>query len=68
MNRKSIVGVDIGGTNIRTARIMDNKIRARYDQKISANESEIIILEEIIHSIKQVFEDSVTYYRGSNCR
>ena len=60
MNRKSIIGVDVGGTNIRAARIIDHKIQARYDQKISADESESIIVEEIIHTIEQVFDESVT--------
>jgi glucokinase len=59
MKEKSILGVDIGGTNIRIGKIFNDKIIDVYSQKLTSAGSQKIVLEEIIYSIHKVFDNSV---------
>jgi glucokinase len=59
MKEKSIIGVDLGGTNIRVGKVNKNNIIDVYSQQITANGSEEKILSEIINSIYKIFDDSV---------
>jgi glucokinase len=59
MKDKTIIGVDIGGTNIRVGKVHNNTILDLYSQQISSNGSEKEVLNEIIASIYKTFDDSV---------
>lgn len=59
-NNVNVIGVDLGGTNIRVAKLEDMTISNLYAQKISSQEVEEVILEEVINSIGEVFDSSVT--------
>ncbi len=59
MADKSIIGVDLGGTNIRVGKVNNNNIVDLYSQQISSIGSEQVVLDEIITSIYKIFNDSV---------
>ena len=59
MKNKSILGVDLGGTNIRVGKVRDYKIIDLYSCKISSNGTEQQIIDEVVSSIKNCFDDSV---------
>jgi len=60
METVKIIGVDLGGTNVQTARLNGTKIEQSYLQNISALESQETVLAEIISSIKQVMDSEVS--------
>jgi glucokinase len=59
MKEKSIIGVDLGGTNIRVGKVKNNNIIDLFSQQITSLGSEAIVLDEIINSIYKVFDNSV---------
>ncbi len=59
MEGKTIVGVDIGGTNIRVGKVLNNKIIDLYTQQITSKGSLQIVIDEIISSIYKIFDKSV---------
>jgi glucokinase len=59
MAEKTIIGVDLGGTNIRVGKVNNNCIEDLYSQQISSVGSEQKVLEEIITSIHKLFNKSV---------
>jgi glucokinase len=59
MKNKSILGVDLGGTNIRVGKVSDYKIVDLYSQQISSSGSEQFVIDEVISSIKSCFDNSV---------
>ena len=60
MEYKTIIGVDIGGTNIRVGKVhKDNNLVDLYTQQISSTGTEQKVLDEIITSIRKTFDDSV---------
>ena len=59
MKEKSILGVDIGGTNIRVGKILNDKLLSLRSKKITSNGSEKEVLEEIISSVYKLFDKSV---------
>ncbi len=59
MTEKHIIGVDLGGTNIRVGKVKNNNIVDNYSQQISSNESEEKVLDEIIASIYKTYDDYV---------
>jgi glucokinase len=59
MKEKTIIGVDLGGTNIRVGKVHNNNIVDLYSQQISSNGSEQEVLDEIITSIYKTFDESV---------
>ena len=59
MNVKSVIGVDLGGTNIRVGRVRNNEVTDLNSQQITSNGSEREVLDEILASIHKTFDDSV---------
>ncbi len=59
MEEKAIIGVDLGGTNIRVGRVYNNNIIDLYSQQISSVGAEQKVIEEIISSIHMVFNNTV---------
>ncbi len=59
MEEKTIIGVDLGGTNIRVGKVKDNCIIDLYSQQISSIGSEREVLDEIITSIYKIYNSSV---------
>ncbi|MFO7447165.1 MAG: ROK family protein [Ignavibacteriaceae bacterium] len=59
MGEKNILGIDLGGTNIRVGKVHNYNIVDLYSQQISSNETEKKVLEEIITSIYKMFDDQV---------
>ncbi len=59
MEEKTIIGVDLGGTNIRVGKVKDNSIIDLYSQQIYSNGSEQEVLDEIITSIYKIFNNTV---------
>ncbi len=56
----SIIGIDLGGTNVRSGRINNNSIENIASKKITSNGSEEIILNEICETIDKVIQPDVT--------
>lgn len=56
---ESVIGVDLGGTNIRSGRIEDYKIAEFYSQKINSDGTSNIVIAEVIHSIRSIMDKSV---------
>lgn len=59
MEEATIIGVDIGGTNIRVGKVKNNHIIGLHTSKISSFESEQRVIDEIIASIEKLFDDSI---------
>ncbi|MFZ0456444.1 MAG: ROK family protein [Ignavibacteriaceae bacterium] len=59
MTEKHIIGVDLGGTNIRVGKVKSNNIVDVYSQLISSNEPEKKVIDEIITSIYETFDNYV---------
>ena len=59
MNDKSILGIDLGGTNIRVGKVCETKIVDLYSGRISSNGSKIKVVNEVLTSVKNCFDDSV---------
>lgn len=56
----NVIGVDLGGTNIRVAKIEDMKISRLYAQKISSKaEHEEVVIDEVISSIENIIDSSI---------
>lgn len=54
-----LVGVDLGGTNVRAGLVQDGKIVAIQKRPISSHAGEKIVLEEIFETIAQVLQPKV---------
>ena len=59
MSQKSIVGVDLGGTNVRAGLVIDNQIVKIESCGISSGEAEACVLEEVMTTIDKIFENNV---------
>ena len=59
MYNKTIIGVDMGGTNIGLGCVVDDKIVKHHSAEISANGSKEEILNEIVKAISSIFTDDV---------
>ena len=59
MKKRSVIGVDLGGTNIRVGKVSKNNIIDIYTQEISADGPEKKVINEIINSINKIFDNSV---------
>lgn len=55
----SIIGVDLGGTNVRAGKVINSKIVNLYSQPISGNESKQFVINQVIEAIDIVFDNSV---------
>jgi glucokinase len=60
MKSEKIIGVDLGGTNVRAGRIFDGEIEEIFSYKISSKASERVVLDEVINAIRQVFNSNVS--------
>jgi len=60
MKLEKIIGVDLGGTNVRTGRVFNGEIEDIFSRKISSEAFEQIVLDEVIESIHKVFDNSIS--------
>lgn len=56
----SLIGIDLGGTNVRSGRVNNNSIVDIFTKKITSTGSEEIVLNEICETIDQVIQTDVT--------
>jgi glucokinase len=61
MNRSSeaIIGIDLGGTNVRVGKVRGGELERHHTQRISGHESEEHVLEEIFQATDQIFDKEV---------
>lgn len=59
MSRSAIIGVDLGGTNVRVGKVLGESLESHHSQRISAHESQDHVLEEIFQAVEQVLDDDV---------
>lgn len=59
MINEIVIGADLGGTKIRVGRIEGQEVVKKTYRRISSNEDQETILEEIIETIEQVFSKGV---------
>ncbi len=59
MTSGAIVGIDLGGTNVRAGRVLGGAIEELAARPISAQGSEERVLQEIFESVDRVCDDSV---------
>lgn len=59
MGSGAIVGIDLGGTNVRAGRVRDGAIEEIAAQRISAQAPEEHVLQEIFEAVDRVCDDSV---------
>ncbi len=57
---EAFVGVDLGGTNVRAGKIRGQTVEALDTRRISPEESEEHVLDEVFASIDRVFDDDIT--------
>lgn len=60
MESEKIIGVDLGGTNVRAGRVFDGEIEELHSHKISSGASEKVVLHEVIDSIHRVNDGEVS--------
>jgi glucokinase len=60
MSNQTVIGVDLGGTNVRAGKIVDRKIVAHRSQAISAQGTQDLVLREINATIAAVFDNQVS--------
>ena len=59
MASEAIIGVDLGGTNVRVGVVRGRSIEAQYSRRISGHASEDQVLEETFDSVDRVFDQEV---------
>jgi len=59
MNKQALVGVDLGGTNVRAGKISGQKITAHSARPITAQGSQDQVLQEVCQTIAAVFDHRV---------
>lgn len=60
MDKLTVIGVDIGGTKILAARIKGNIIEDSKKRLVSSKGTEEQVIQEVISTIEEVFDDSVS--------
>jgi glucokinase len=60
MNEQTVIGVDLGGTNVRAGKIVDQKMVAHNARSITAQGSQDLVLQEIRATIAAVFDSQVS--------
>ncbi len=60
MNNSAIIGIDLGGTNIRSAIVANGKLSAMSSQKIHADGSEDEVLQQLFSAIDALIYSSVS--------
>jgi glucokinase len=59
MAAPTIVGVDLGGTSVRAARVQDGEIIARVARKVPSEAAADVVLGEVLATVAEVIDDSV---------
>jgi glucokinase len=59
MAAPALVGVDLGGTNVRVGSVVGEKVRDRAARRISGRASEEVVLEELFATIDEVMRGDV---------
>ncbi|MBK7106992.1 MAG: ROK family protein [Ignavibacteriae bacterium] len=59
MKKNQVIGIDLGGTNVRIGLVEDNKIVKLISNKISSKESQEIVINEIIDVISKIITKNV---------
>lgn len=59
MGKQGVIGVDLGGTNVRVGKVQDNEIETLAATAISSEESEDVVMQEISDTINKVFDEDV---------
>jgi glucokinase len=60
MNKQTVIGVDLGGTNVRAGKIVKQKMGAHCARPITAHGTQDQVLQEIRETIAAVFDDQVS--------
>lgn len=56
---KSIIGVDLGGTNVRAGKVENHELTKHISRAISSRETETVVMQEVFVTIDQVFDQNV---------
>jgi glucokinase len=59
MKQRAMIGIDLGGTNMRVCNVQDNTIVRRHSRAVPNTDSDEVVLQEIIDAVKTVFDDEV---------
>jgi len=59
MQSKQTIGIDLGGTNVRLGLVENGEILNFISKKISSQESQEIVLNEIINSLSEIINENV---------
>ncbi len=59
MSKEAIVGVDLGGTQVRAGKVRAGELERHEARRISSRERQEVVLAEIFQVIDQVFDDEV---------
>jgi glucokinase len=59
MVNQGVIGVDLGGTNVRVGKVQDNELKTHASTHISSEESEDVVMLEISGTIDKVFDGDV---------
>jgi glucokinase len=59
MGKQGVIGVDLGGTNVRVGKVQDNELKTHASTAISSEESEDAVMLEISGTIDKVFDEDV---------
>jgi len=57
---QTVIGVDLGGTNVRAGRVADGSILQESTRKVSSDAAEEVVLEEIADTIQEVMTPETT--------
>jgi glucokinase len=55
----AILGVDLGGTNVRVGKVQDRRVVRRAERRISGQAAEEVVLGEILATVDEVVDDEV---------
>jgi glucokinase len=59
-SQQTVIGVDLGGTNVRAGLVVDGAILQQATRQISSDASEDVVLEEIAETIQEVITAETT--------
>lgn len=59
LSREAIVGIDLGGTNVRVGKVRGGKLQRHHAQRITGHDSEEHVLAEIFQATDRVFDEEV---------
>jgi glucokinase len=59
MSASAIVGVDIGGTSVRAAKVREGVVAARSSRRIPGQEASDVVLDAVLSTVAEVVDDEV---------